>query len=98
MEVKTYLGAYGAELSAVFEYSYGKGRTSNSPKPPRIDVLPLPKGSQAKPIRGSKLWSVGLEKRGLPVVIVVEVGVSNLPNSPLASVGEVVISYRNPKL
>src|SRR5665213_2796905 len=91
-------GANGAELLAKFEYSYAKGRTSNSPKPPRIEVLPFRNGSQAKPSRGSKLWRVGFAKKGLPTVTVAAVGVSSLPSLAWTSDGAVVTSYRNPAL
>src|SRR5438477_11822081 len=42
----------------------GRGKTSKIAKPPRTAVFPLPRGSQAKPNRGSKLRRVGLEKIG----------------------------------
>src|SRR5215471_2451576 len=42
----------------------GRGSTSKMAKPPRTAVFPLPRGSQAKPNRGSKLRVVGFEKIG----------------------------------
>src|SRR5580693_7700706 len=51
------LGAVCKELSANM---YERGRTSKRPMPPRTEVFPEWKGSQAKPIRGSKFLSVGL--------------------------------------
>src|SRR6476646_6424293 len=50
----------GAEDVLLRISSYGRGRASNAPKPPRTAVLPLWKGSQAKPMRGSKFFVVGL--------------------------------------
>src|SRR6266853_6484802 len=50
-------GAVWRELSANM---YERGSTSNSPIPPRTDVLPSWNGSQAKPTRGSKFFNVGL--------------------------------------
>src|SRR5712664_2861883 len=41
----------------------GRGSTSKTPKPPRRAVLPLWNGSHANPTRGSKLRSVGFEKK-----------------------------------
>src|SRR5437762_14084163 len=40
----------------------GSGKTSKIANPPRTAVFPSPRGSQAKPNRGSKLRVVGLEK------------------------------------
>src|SRR5207244_5725415 len=51
---------HGAEEVLLSINSYGSGRASNMPKPPRTAVLPLRNGSQAKPIRGSKFFVVGL--------------------------------------
>src|SRR5260370_24046286 len=48
-------------VAAVFKpNSYGNGRTSKIPKPPRTAVFPFLKGSQEKPMRGSKFLVVGL--------------------------------------
>src|SRR5437764_15331883 len=41
--------------------TYDIGRTSKIPNPPRTAVLPPPKGSQEKPILGSKLRGVGFD-------------------------------------
>src|SRR5215469_1231243 len=51
---------HGADDVLLSINSYGRGRASNIPKPPRTAVLPLWNGSQAKPIRGSKFLVVGL--------------------------------------
>src|SRR6267143_1304490 len=53
----------GAEKISLNWIKYGRGRTSNIPKPPLRDVFPSRNGSQEKPTRGSKLRSVGFEKR-----------------------------------
>ncbi len=49
----------GADPSTPLPISTGKGRTSNTPKPPATEVLPFLNGSQAKPTRGSKSFFVG---------------------------------------
>ena len=51
---------HGADDVLLSINSYGSGRASNIPKPPRTAVLPLWNGSHAKPIRGSKFFVVGL--------------------------------------
>src|SRR5579863_7483954 len=60
----------GAVLVANWPNKYGRGSTSNIPKPPRPEVLPSPNGSHAKPTLGSKLRSVGLLKTDEPTTIV----------------------------
>src|SRR5579863_8464006 len=53
-------------VAAVFKpNSYGRGRTSNIPKPARITVFPSLRGSHSKPTRGSKFLVVGFCSRGL---------------------------------
>src|SRR5271156_6063362 len=53
-------------VAAVFKpNSYGSGNTSNRPKPARTAVLLSLNGSHARPIRGSKLYTVGFELIGL---------------------------------
>src|ERR1700682_4405288 len=49
---------YGAVETILSTNSYAKGRASKTPTPPRIAVLPLWNGSQAKPMRGSKFLRV----------------------------------------
>src|SRR5258708_25925410 len=82
--------------------SNGRGKESNRPKPPRTEVFPSLKGSQAKPTRGSKFLVVGL----LSKFLFVQVGQLELTGLvhicgrfailPYFSVGIVSISYRNP--
>src|SRR6266849_2166609 len=51
---------YGAVAAVFSPNSYGRGKTSKMPNPPRTAVLPSLNGSQEKPIRGSKFFVVGL--------------------------------------
>src|SRR5712692_2800647 len=73
------------------------------PKPPRTEVFPLWKGSQAKPTRGSKFLSVGF----LPYIFLLQVlqvwvvGLvvrsGRLATLPCFSVGMVIGSWRSPR-
>src|ERR1700688_3359712 len=75
----------GCDSALSRKYSYGSGRASNIPKPARTAVLPLWKGSQAKPMRGSKFLRVGFLVEKL-VCLITEVGPVTLHVS-LAVVG-----------
>ena len=57
------------------------------PNPARTAVLPLPKGSKEKPIRGKKSLSVGLSKNGLPRWTCASVMLRSVERWPCTSVG-----------
>src|ERR1700719_3843465 len=65
--------ANGTVPSTVCRKLRGSTCISNMPKPPRIAVLPLRKGSQENPTRGSKSRKEGLANNGDPVTGVASV-------------------------
>src|SRR6266481_5816809 len=82
------------EVAAVFRpNSYGKGKTSNIPKPPRTAVFPSLKGSQEKPMRGSKFFVVGLLRMKLSTCTGPQGLVRLGPTPGVAQLASVVISW-----
>src|ERR1700693_480490 len=65
--------ANGTVPSTVCRRLSGSTWISNMPHPPRIAVLPLRKGSQENPMRGSKSRKDGFANNGDPVTGVVSV-------------------------
>src|ERR1700693_5755295 len=65
--------ANGTVPSTVWRRLSGSTCMSNIPNPPRIAVLPLRKGSQENPTRGSKSRKDGFANNGDPVTGVASV-------------------------
>ncbi len=60
--------------------------------PPRIEVFPLEKGSQAKPMRGDKSRRLGLRDHKEPIVMAVSPTLTRLLDLPWSSFGMVTNS------